>query len=233
MTVPTADPSLPRCVVFDLDGTLVDTAPDLTLATNHVLGLAGRPAVDIATVKDMVGLGARKLIERGLAHTGGGTPEQVEDLLPAFLDFYGRNLCVGSRPFEGVETQLQALREAGIALGVCTNKPVGLSVALIDALGWAGYFGVNLGGDSLEVRKPDPRHLLETIARLGEAPAASVMVGDSPVDVAAARAARVPVVAVSFGFTPVPPAELGADVLIDHYDTLQPALVTANRGRRG
>lgn len=223
--------NMPRCVVFDLDGTLIDTGPDLTAATNHVLALAGRPSVTVAEVRDMVGLGARKLIERGLAHTGGGTLEQAESLLQPFLDYYADNICVGSQPFPGVEQTLTRLQDAGILLGICTNKPEGLSHALIEALGWQRFFPVNVGGDSLPYRKPDGRHILKVVERLGGNPLEAVMVGDSAVDVGAARDAGLPVVAVSFGFSSVPAAELGADALIDHFDQLIDALAAVQQGR--
>ena len=223
--------NMPRCVVFDLDGTLVDTGPDLTAATNHVLALAGRPAVTVAEVRDMVGLGARKLIERGLAYTGGGTPEQAESLLQPFLDYYADNVCVESQPFPGVEQALEQLQDAGILIGICTNKPEALSHALIETLGWQRFFPVNIGGDSLPFRKPDGRHILTVVERLGGNPAETVMVGDSAVDVGAARDAGLPVVAVSFGFSSVPAAELEADALIDRYDQLMDALAAVHRVR--
>lgn len=223
--------NMPRCVVFDLDGTLVDTGPDLTAATNHVLALAGRPAVTVAEVRDMVGLGARKLIERGLAYTGGGTPEQAESLLQPFLDYYADNVCVESQPFPGVEQALEQLQDAGILIGICTNKPEALSHALIETLGWQRFFPVNIGGDSLPFRKPDGRHILTVVERLGGNPAETVMVGDSAVDVGAARDAGLPVVAVSFGFSSVPAAELEADALIDRYDQLMDVLAAVHRAR--
>lgn len=223
--------TLPRCVVFDLDGTLVDSGPDLTAATNHVLALAGRPPVTVEEVRDMVGLGARKLIERGLAHTGGGTPEQAESLLRPFLDYYAKNICVDTKPFPGVEQALTQLQEAGIAIGICTNKPEALSHALVEILGWNRFFPVTLGGDSLPFRKPDGRHILAVVERLGGDPAQTVMVGDSAVDVGAARSAGLPVVAVSFGFSTVPADELGADAVINHYDQLLDALATVHKAR--
>lgn len=179
----------------------------------------------------MVGLGARKLIERGLAHTGGGTPEQAESLLQPFLDYYAQNVCVASQPFPGVEQTLTRLQEAGVLIGICTNKPEGLSHALIETLGWQRFFPVNIGGDSLPFRKPDGRHILTVVERLGGNPHETVMVGDSAVDVGAARDAGLPVVAVSFGFSSVPADELGADALIDHYDQLMDALTAVQRER--
>ena len=215
---------LPETVVFDLDGTLVDTGPDLTAALNHALGSLGRPAVDAPTVRHLVGHGARALIERGLELSGGGSPGEVAAALPRFLDYYAAHICVGSRPFDGVVAALDALAAAGVRLAICTNKPVALSAALVAELGWTARFAANLGGDSLAVRKPDPAPVLATIAAAGGDARRTVFVGDSIVDVTAARAARVPVVAVSFGFADRPALELGADHVIDHFDALVPAL---------
>ena len=219
----------PKTIVFDLDGTLVDTGPDLTASLNHALAALGRPQVDAATVRHLVGHGARALIERGLALSGGGADAQIARALPIFLDYYAANIAVGSRAFDGAEAALDALAARGAILAICTNKPVSLSRALIASLGWETRFAANLGGDSLDVRKPDPRHVLATIAAAGGVPERTVFVGDSIVDVAAARAARVPVVAVSFGFADRPAADLGADAVIDHFDALLPALAGLQR----
>lgn len=210
-------------VVFDLDGTLVDTGPDLTAALNHALARMGRPPVTEASVRDMVGHGAAKLLERGLAATGGGTPEMVAGALGDFLDFYAENICVHSQPFAGVEAAMDRLAAAEVKLAICTNKPAALSASLVEALGWTSRFAANLGGDSLAVRKPDPLHVAETVARARGR--TSAFIGDSIVDVAAARAAGLPVVAVSFGFADRPADQLGADALIHHYDELWPALL--------
>lgn len=214
-------------VVFDLDGTLVDTGPDLTAALNHVLGRMGRQSVTESAVRDMVGLGAAKLLERGLAATGGGTSEMVQAGLADFLAFYAENICVHSQPYAGVEQALDHLAELGCRAAICTNKPEAMSIALISALGWSGRFVANLGGDSLAVRKPDPMHLNETIARAGGGRVA--FVGDSIVDVMTARAASVPIVTVSFGFADRPASELGGDILIHHFDELVPALAGLQR----
>ena len=211
-------------VVFDLDGTLVDTAPDLCAALNHALGTLGRPPVPPADVRHMVGLGARKLIERGLAASGDASPERVESAVPAFLAYYADHIADGSRPFPGVEAALDALADAGCRLAICTNKPVGLSRALVTALGWDSRFAANLGFDSVPAPKPDPGHLFATIAAAGGDRAAAAFVGDSITDTDTARAAGIPVIAVSFGFADRPVAELGADRVIDHYDELLPAL---------
>lgn len=214
--------NVPATIVFDLDGTLVDTAPDLAASMNRVLRHFGRPAVEVDEVRHMVGHGARRMIERGLALTGGGDAAMVEAGMPVFLEHYAANICVGSKPWDGVEAALDAL--SGHVLALCTNKPVRLAESLIAALGWEGRFRALLGGDSLPVRKPDPAHVIETVARAGGDAARAAFVGDSSVDVAAARAAGLPVVLTSFGYTDIPIAELGADAVIDHFDALVSAL---------
>ncbi|WP_416909308.1 MAG: phosphoglycolate phosphatase [Polymorphobacter sp.] len=214
----------PGTIVFDLDGTLVDTAPDLTAALNHALGELGRPPVDPQAVRHMVGHGARKLLERGLAASGTASPALVEAGVPAFLDYYWLHIADGSRPFEGVEAAMDRLAAAGCRLAVCTNKPVALAQGLIGALGWTKRFSAVMGFDSVPLPKPDPGHVWATIEAAGGDVADAAYVGDSMTDVAAARAAGVPVVAVSFGFSDRPAAALGADAVIDHYDALDGVL---------
>ena len=215
---------LPATIVFDLDGTLVDTAPDLCAALNHALGVLGRPAVPADDVRHMVGHGARKLLEKGLAATGTVTPDLVEAGVAPFLAYYADHIADGSRPYPGVEAALSALAAAGSRLAICTNKPFALSKALVSALGWDGRFAANLGFDSVPAPKPDPGHLFAAIAAAGSDPATTVFIGDSITDTTTARAAGIPVIAVSFGFSDRPVADLGADLVIDHYDDLLPAL---------
>ncbi len=222
---------LPGTVAFDLDGTLVDTAPDLTAALNHALGRLGRPAIAPAAVRHMVGHGARKLLERGLAASGEATAELVEAGVPHFLDHYRAHIADGSRPYPGVEAALAALAAAGTRLAIATNKPVALSQALVAALGWQDIFAANLGFDSVPVPKPDPGHVLAAIAAAGGEAGDAMFVGDSITDTTAARAAGVPVIAVGFGFSDRPVAELGADHVIDHYDELLPALASLQERR--
>ncbi|MBC7507078.1 MAG: HAD hydrolase-like protein, partial [Sandarakinorhabdus sp.] len=193
-------------------------------ALNNALGVLGRPPVPAADVRHMVGHGARKLLERGLAASGASTPELVEAGVPAFLSFYAAHIADGSRPYPGVETALDALAAAGCRLAICTNKPALLSAALVTALGWDGRFSANLGFDSVPAPKPDPGHLLAAIEAAGGDRTTTVFVGDSITDTLTAEAAKVPVIAVSFGFSDRPAAELGADIVIDHYDALLPAL---------
>jgi len=204
-------------VAFDLDGTLADTAPDLAAALNHTLGALGRPGVDPDSVRHLVGHGARALLRRAL-----GDEELVEQGLPLYLDFYAANICVGTRCYPALEPAMDELAARGVKLAICTNKPERLTHLLVDALGWSGRFAAIVGADTLPVRKPDPLPLLEAIARAGGGRAA--FVGDSITDAETARAAGVPFVAVSFGFSDRPVEALGADAVIDDYSELIEAL---------
>ncbi len=212
-------------VVFDLDGTLVDTAPDLTRSLNAVLAGVGRAAVAEDRVRHLIGLGARRLIERGLETTGGGLDGTgVDELLARFLDHYKAHIADHSRPFPGAREVLETLRGQGIKLAICTNKSEALARRLLEALDLLSWFPVVIGGDSLARRKPDPEPLLAAIAGLGADPASAVMVGDSDTDMRTARAARVPVIAVSFGYTETPASALGADAVVDRLDELPDTL---------
>jgi len=212
-----------RTVVFDLDGTLADTAPDLTAALNHALHEMGRPPIPAADVRHMVGHGARALLRKGLAATGEVSEDLVEQGFPLFIAYYGDHIADHSHPFDGVEETLAALEAQGVTIAICTNKPEGLTHIFLKAMGWEGRFAAVVGGDTLEVRKPDPTPLFAAIERSGgQGPAA--FVGDSITDTDTARAAGIPCVALSFGFSDRPPEELGADRLIDHWNELIPAL---------
>lgn len=220
-------------VVFDLDGTLVDTAGDLTASLNHVLKLAGRPPIEPRTVRMLVGRGARALLEHGFSETGHTLPpEVIGDHVERFLAFYADNIANESKLFPGARAALERLVAAGVRLGICTNKPERLTLSLLESLDLKRYFAAILGADSLTVRKPNPRHFLETVKRLDGEIDRSVFIGDNPVDVATARAASVPIIAVTFGYTPVPPESLGADDLISHFDELEGALVRLLGSRR-
>jgi len=207
-----------KTVVFDLDGTLANTAPDLTAALNHALGELGRPPVPAEDVRHMVGHGAKALLRKGLAATGTVSDALVDEGFPIFLAHYEAHIADHSCPFPGVEQALATLEAAGIAIAVCTNKLEGLTHEFLRAVGWESRFAAVIGGDTLPVRKPDPAPLLEAIARAGGGPAA--FVGDSITDTDTARAAGVPCVALSFGFADRPAGELGADRVIDHWDEL-------------
>jgi phosphoglycolate phosphatase len=209
-------------VVFDLDGTLIDTAPDLSAALNHMLARLGREQMPGARVIEMVGHGTRKLVERGLAATGPIMPEMLEKALPIFLDYYEAHIADGSRPYEGVEAALDLLRGRGEQLAVCTNKPERLSRKLLAMLGWTQRFAAVVGGDTLTVRKPEAAPLREAVRLAGGGRA--VLVGDSITDVETARAADIPCVAVTYGFRDRPATELGADQLIDGFEQLEAVL---------
>jgi phosphoglycolate phosphatase len=221
-------------LVFDLDGTLIDTAPDLVDTLNLILTREGLPPVPFATARNMIGGGARKLIERGLAADGriGGRAE-VDRLYRDFVAHYCEHIADRSRPFPGLEAALDQLAAAGWRFAVCTNKLEGLSLRLLDALGLAARFAAICGQDTFGVQKPDPGILLQTIRRAGGAPERAVMVGDSANDVDVARAAKVPVIIVEFGYTEVPPARLGADRLIDGYPKLPAAVFDLAGARLG
>jgi phosphoglycolate phosphatase len=205
-------------VVFDLDGTLADTAPDLASALNHTLTALGRPTVDPETVRHLVGQGAKALLRKGLATSGPADEALVEQGLPIYLDNYAANICVGTTIYPGLDDALDMLSARGVKLGICTNKPERLTRLLIEAFGWSGRFDSIIGADTLKVRKPLPLPLLEAIARAGGGRAA--FVGDSIIDADTARAAGVPFVAVSFGFSDRPVDQLGAHAVIDSYADL-------------
>jgi phosphoglycolate phosphatase len=212
-------------VVFDLDGTLVDTAPDLINALNFVLNREGLPAVPLKSARNMIGAGARKLLERGLEvdgrHLG---PNDLDRLTNDFIDHYATHIADESRPFEGLEDALDDLSARGCRLAVCTNKLEWLSKLLLDELGLSSRFSAICGADTFGVSKPDPAILQQTVARAGGRLASTVMVGDAGTDVGVARRANVPVVGVDFGYTDVPMADLKPDRLIGHMRDLPAAV---------
>jgi phosphoglycolate phosphatase len=216
-----------RTVVFDLDGTLVDTAPDLINALNFVLEREGLPAVPLHAARNMIGAGARKLIERALELEGRSLgPHDLARLTRDFIDHYAAHIADFSRPFEGLEAALDDLESRGYRFAVCTNKLEWLSKLLLDRLALSSRFAAICGADTFGVAKPDPAILRETVARAGGQLSSTVMVGDAGPDVGVARRAGVPVIGVGFGYTDVPIAELKPDRLIDHMREL-PAAVEA------
>lgn len=215
-------------VAFDLDGTLADTAPDIAAALNYALGEIGRPAIDPSAVRGMIGDGARNLIRRALAATGGDDADLIERVYPIYVGHYAEHPCQATTPFPGVEAALDALAAGGAALAICTNKPERISLALLDALGWTDRFAALVCGDTLPVRKPDPLMLREAV----RGSARPVFIGDSMIDAETARAAAVPFVAVSFGYSDVPASRFGAAAVIDHFDQLLPALARFRRGTK-
>ncbi len=208
-------------IAFDLDGTLVDTAPDLVGALNVVLGERGLPHVPHDAAGYLVGKGARALIARGFALAGEPLrDEEIGGLVTCFIEAYRARIASESHPFPGLEAALQTLSDAGATLCVCTNKRTDLSLALLDALRLTDRFVAVTGADRAPAAKPDPSHFLASIAEAGGDPAYALMVGDSANDVLSAHAAGAPVVVVSFGYTDIPAGELGGDALIDRFEEL-------------
>ena len=212
-------------IVFDLDGTIVDTAPDLLSATNHALGLAGLEPVTIGELHPFIGCGSMAMIEAGLGFRGKSVGKtERRRLHDAFLAFYADNVAVSSRPFEGVPELLDQLLADGARLAVCTNKFEALSKLLLVELRLADRFKAIAGRDTFAVCKPDPGHLTGVIAMAGGRAGRAVMVGDSEVDIATAAAANVPSIGVTFGYTLRPVRELGPGAVIDHFREFPEAL---------
>ena len=219
-----------RIVVFDLDGTLVDTAPDLISALNHVLEREGLPPVPLNSARNMLGAGARKLIERGLEVDGRAVSvADIDRLTRDFIDYYAEHIADASRPFDGLEAALDDLQAQGYRFAVCTNKLEWLSKRLLDALGLSPRFAAICGADTFGVSKPDPVILQQTVARAGALLSGAIMVGDAGPDVGVARRAGVPVIGVEFGYTDVPIAELKPDRLIGHFSDLPDAVASLAR----
>ena len=212
-------------IAFDLDGTLVDTAPDLVGTLNVILGEEGLAPLAMTHARSLIGHGARRLIERGFQAAGEPLEaERMGGLFDRFIARYRAHLADESRPFPGCVAALEALKADGARLAVCTNKPTGLSNALLEALGMAPLFDAVVGLDTAPAAKPDPRHLEAAVLAAGGRAERALMVGDAATDAGAARALRVPLILVSFGYTDTPAAELSPDILIDHFDQLPAAV---------
>ena len=211
-----------RGALFDLDGTLADTSADLLNAANAALGPRGLPLLDLSRDRPFAGRGGRSMIRRSISLAGrdpdGAAEIELTDALyPELLEAYSTALAVHTTLFPGVEACLDALEADGWALGVCTNKPERMALAVLEALGVLDRFGSMLGADTLSVRKPDPLHVIETATRCGADPAASVMIGDTSTDLNAARAAGIPCVLTRFGFAAEPLEELAPDAIVASY----------------
>jgi phosphoglycolate phosphatase len=212
-------------VVFDLDGTLVDTAPDLVATLNAIFAGEGLPPVPFEAARNMVGGGARALIERGLAAQGRiRLASDIDRLVSQFIDRYAAHIADQSRAFPGVEAALSELKRRGYWLAVCTNKLEWLSIRLLEALGLAHRFAAVCGADTFRVAKPDAAILRGTVERAGGRPDAAIMVGDSATDIQAARAAGIPVIAVDFGYSETPVIELGPDLIVSSFERLPEAV---------
>ena len=222
-----------RTVVFDLDGTLVDTAPDLITALNFVLDREGMPPIPLASARNMIGAGARRMLERGLEADGRAVSVADIDRLTAdFIDYYADHIAEGSRPFDGLEAALDDLAARGYRLAVCTNKLEWLSKKLLNELGLSVRFSAICGADTFGIAKPDPAILQQTVARAGGELSSTIMVGDAGPDIGVARRAGVPVIGVEFGYTEVPIAELKPDRLIGHMRDLPGAVESLMAARK-
>ena len=211
-------------IVFDLDGTLVETAPDLMATLNVLLAREDIAPLPMEGARSLIGQGAKALLARGFAAAGRPLAEpRLSRLFDDFIDHYLAHIADESRPFDGAVQALDELQAKGARLAICTNKRTDLSLALLRALGLADRFAAIVGADAAPAPKPDPRHLTTAIERAGGRTDRAVMVGDSASDARAARNAGVPLVLVSFGYTDIPARDLGADVLIDHFDELPDA----------
>jgi phosphoglycolate phosphatase len=226
-------------ILFDLDGTLVDTAPDLLGALNHVMAGLGLEPVGLEEVAEMIGHGARAMIEAGLSSRGSALDATGMDAaFERFIAHYVAHIADRSRPFDGAVVALERLRRLGARLAVCTNKRQDLSERLIGELALGGHFEVIFGADRASRRKPDPAHVLETLSAAGGTEDRAIFVGDSRTDERAARNAGLPFVFVTFGYEAEPADAIAADVTISHYDQLVLAIsglvgqaVASPRGR--
>jgi phosphoglycolate phosphatase len=219
-------------IIFDLDGTLVDTAPDLVETLNVVLVREGLAPIAYDDARRMVGAGARRMIERGLASGGKArTGADLDRMFADFIAYYADHVADQSRPFPGVEAALDTLAARGCRLAVCTNKLEWLSVRLLGALGLADRFAAICGQDTFAVQKPHPDALRGTVQRAGGSVHRAVMVGDSLTDIATAHAASVPIVAVDFGYTDIPVAQLAPDKIISHFNALADSIAAVLEAR--
>jgi phosphoglycolate phosphatase len=213
-----------RCLlVFDLDGTLVDSVPDLRAALNEMLRERGRPPLTLLQVKGMIGDGAPAMVARALAASG-AAPIDAPAALSRFLQIYEANAVRLSRLYPDVRKTLSELRQRGYRTAICTNKPQRATIAVVEGLGLLELFDGIAGGDRFAVRKPDPGHVLMLIGELGARREASVMIGDNENDAAAAHGAGIPLVLMRYGYARVDPESLAADALLDHFGELPEVL---------
>ena len=213
----------PPDLVFDLDGTLIDSAPDLHAALNRLMETQGRRLLDLSEVIPMIGDGVSMLVRRALAATG-GVPGDFDEKLKRYHAIYGAAVAELTAPYPGVMETLGRLHRAGHRMAICTNKPEAATHAVLEALGLTRFFSAVAGGDSLPVRKPDAGHLLGTLAMLDSTPERAIMIGDSHNDILVAINARVRSIAVSYGYRRQPAEELGADIVIDSFSEIPQAL---------
>ncbi|MBB3134823.1 phosphoglycolate phosphatase [Rhizobium pisi] len=213
-------------VVFDLDGTLLDTHADLVESLNHTIAILGLEPVSYDDLTHLVGQGARVMIERACRLRGHPLEgEALPALVERFVAHYAAGMPGHTQPYPGVVAAMDRLKSKGYRLAVCTNKMEKLALGLLEKLDLTGYFDAVTGGDTFEYRKPDARHLTGTITRAGGDISRTVMIGDSVNDIAVARNAAVPSIAVPFGYSDVPVSALSPDHIITHFNELTPELV--------
>lgn len=215
-----------KAIIFDLDGTLVDSARDLQDATNILLAEEGLQPISLDEVKSMIGDGVAKLVERAIAATGGDLA-RLPALVGRFLKIYEANASRYTEAYPGVPDTLEGLKRLGLPLAVVTNKPYAATIDILEVLGLRAFFGAVVGGDTLPERKPHPAPILMALDRLGVSPEEALMVGDNYHDVQAAHAAGVRAFAVTYGYSHGPHAELGAERLIDAMPELLPIVEDA------
>ena len=213
-------------LIFDLDGTLIDSAPDVRACMNRVLVDMGRGELTLKEIKNMVGWGGRVLVEKALAKTGSAWTEgEVDRALKDFLDIYAKNPVNHSTLYPGVVSALDGFKATGIRMGICTNKPKATTLPVLEAMGLDHFFDVLSCGDTVPYRKPDGRHVRLVVDELGGTIKSSAMIGDSESDITAAIDAGVRSIAVTFGYAHMPYENLGADALINNFNELAQALV--------
>ena len=217
-----------EAIVFDLDGTLIDSVPDVCAAINRALAAAGHGAVTLDAARGMVGWGARVMLEKAVAAVAPGTAALPDDamarLLESYLSFYREEPAARTVIYPGVIDVLEELSAAGLLMGICTNKPHGMTTVVLDALDMTRFFKGIAGADAVPFRKPDARHVQHTIGLMGATGRSAVMVGDSETDMAAGRNAGLPVIAVTYGYAHGAVDDLDADIRIDRFDALPAAL---------
>ncbi len=215
----------PKAILFDLDGTLIDSAPDIAAATNELLRAHGLAELTLDDVRKMIGNGVRTLVERAFTHQGHDlSKDELDNLYAQMMDIYGNHLINLMVPYEGVEDLLNGYAESGVKMAVVTNKPEGFTRTILDHLGWIQMFGAVIGGDSLKTRKPDPEMLFNACAQLDVESKDVIMVGDSAADVNAANNGDIVSIVVRGGYTRQPVEEMGANAIIDRLADLNKAI---------
>lgn len=217
----------PSAILFDLDGTIADTALDLSATLNHILQKNGHEKIENSLIRNMVGQGAKALITKGFSHTGKAPDDELlEALFHEYLDYYLKHISDETELFPGTIEMLDDLKSQGIPLAICTNKNIELTYALLNDFKIIDYFDAVTCGDSFEFKKPDPRHLISTCELMNAEPTEAIMVGDSINDIAAGNRVKMLTIGVTFGYTETPVQELGPDIVIDHFDEMVNAINT-------